>query len=196
MGKTCTTDMRALDIRRIQRDGCLKPGRILNWTWSRNGKEVASIQILVQLEQVTLRYQSRSYGGEPKQMDYPVRLDRTGCNYGGQRVWWLCPAVNCGRRVAVLYGGAVFACRHCHNLAYKSQSETPTSGNFRRADRLRDRLGWVPGMAFGPGSKPKGMHWRTYARLLATYQRYERQTMAGVAISMGLLSAKLERMGL
>jgi hypothetical protein len=195
MAKRCTAEMWALDIRKIQRDRCLTPGRTLNWTWSCNGQQVASIAMRAEADRVTLTYESRSYGGVPKSMNYSVRLDRTGCNYGGQRVWWLCPAVGCGWRVALLYGGAVFACRHCHQLAYKSNNETANSAGFRRAGKLRDRLDWVPGMAHGLGNKPKGMHWRTYARLLTTYQNYERQTLAGVAVSMGLLSAKMGRMG-
>jgi hypothetical protein len=196
MSKKCTADMRVLDVRQIQRDGCLTPGCTLNWTWSRNGEQVASIAMRAQADRVTLTYESRAYGGEPKSMNYSVRLDRTGCNYGRQRVWWLCPAVGFGRRMAVLYGGAGFACRHCHQLAYKRNNDTANSAGFRRASKLRDRLDWVPGIAQGLGSKPKGMHWRTFARLLTTYQSYERQTMAGVAVSMGLLSAKMESVGL
>lgn len=143
MGKSCTTDMRALDIRKIQRAGCLTPGKSLNWTWSCNGEQVASIEMQVQADKVSLIYQTTPYGGEPKRMDYTVRLDSTSCNFGGRRVWWLCPAVGCGRRVAVLYGGAVFACRHCHRLAYKSNNETAIGSGYRRANKLRDRLGWV-----------------------------------------------------
>ena len=36
----------------------------------------------------------------------------------------------------------------------------------RRADRIRDRLGWPGGILEGSGwGKPKGMHWRTYERM-------------------------------
>src|SRR5450830_1886498 len=112
MGKSCTADMRALDVRKIQRDGCLKAGRALNWTWSRNGEQVAAIDIQVGTDRVILSYRQRTYGGEWQDKSYPVRLDWTNCNYGGQRAWWLCPAAGCGRRVAVLYNGTIFACRH------------------------------------------------------------------------------------
>ena len=196
MGKSCTANMRALDVRKIQRDGCLKPGRSLNWLWSRNGKPVANIDMQVETDRVTLIYQVRNNAGEPESMNYPVRLAWTACNYGGQRAWWLCPAAGCGRRVAVLYGGAVFACRHCQRLVYRSQNETPSNGVYRRADNLRDRLGWVPGVIHGAGSKPKGMHWQTFLRLLAIYNDHERQTMAGLAVKLDRLKGRLGRMGL
>ncbi|MDB5870159.1 MAG: hypothetical protein JWP96_2491, partial [Polaromonas sp.] len=93
------------------------------------------------------------------------------------------------RRVAVLCGGSVFACRHCHRLAYKSQRETPNDRAYRRANNLRDRLGWVPGVIHGHGDKPKGMHWATFRRLQAIHDTNVNQTLAG-------LSAKLVKMGI
>jgi hypothetical protein len=186
MAKRCTADMRALDIRKIQRDGCLTLGRTLNWTWSRNGQQVASIAMRAQVDRVTLTYESRSYGGEPKSMNYSVRLDRTGCNYGGQRDWWLCPAINCGRRVAVLCGGAVFACRHCHRVAYQSTRESTGDLTIRSADKLRDRLGWQAGILNGSGWKPKGMHWRTFWELKRQHDALVNLAVAGMARRLGM----------
>lgn len=193
MGKTCTGDMSALDVRKVQRDGLLKPGHSFGWNWTRNGNTLASINIKVGTDSVTLDYRNRRHGGEWKAMSYPVPLNWTSCNYGGQRAWWLCPAVGCGRRVAVLYGGTVFACRHCQRLAYKSQNETPGDRAYRRANALRDRLGWVPGVIHGAGSKPKGMHWQTFWRMLAIYNDHERQTLAGLAVTIRRLDRRMER---
>lgn len=164
-GKSCTIDMRTLDVRKLQRDGLLKPERSISLTWRRNGKPEASIDMQVHSDSVTLAYRQRDRGGEWQAMNYPVRLTYTACHYGGQRAWWLCPGAGCGRRVAVLYGGSVFACRHCQKLAYKSQRETPNDRTIRRADKVRDRLGWQAGILNGNGGKPKGMHWSTFARL-------------------------------
>jgi hypothetical protein len=63
---------------------------------------------------------TNSYSGDGKCKDeqYPVRIERTPCNLGGSRHWFICPAVGCGRRAAILYGGGNFACRRCHQLAY------------------------------------------------------------------------------
>jgi hypothetical protein len=42
----------------------------------------------------------------------------------------------------------------------------------RRADKIRDRLGWHPGSLNSEGGKPKGMHWRTFERLCAEHDRH------------------------
>ena len=107
-------------------------------------------------------------------------LDWTPCNLGGQRPWFRCPARGCGRRVAILYGGAIFACRHCYRLAYPSQRETADDRAARRADSIRERLGWEPGILNGPGLKPKGMHWRTFKRLKAEHDAFVAESLAGM----------------
>src|SRR2546427_3618748 len=56
-----------------------------------------------------------------KDEEYPVFLDRTRCNYGGERVWFLCPARGCSRRVAVVYGGSNFFCWDCYQPSYDNQ---------------------------------------------------------------------------
>ncbi len=193
-GKDTTSDMRALDVRRLQRDGLLAPGRAFGWNWSRNGESIASIQIRTEAERVILQYRSRNNGGEWKAMEYPVRLDWTGCNLGGQRVWFICPAQGCGRRVAILYGGSVFACRHCHKLNYQCQRESDDDRAARRADTIRRRLGWDPGILNGNGSKPKGMHWRTFERLRAEHDAFVSTSLAGMAERLGLFEDRLEAM--
>lgn len=136
-GKDCTDDMQALDVRKLQRQRLLTPGNSLTWSWSVNGDTCATINLLVGADRVTLNYRTRERGGDWRPVNYPVRLDWTACNYGGRRAWWLCPAASCGRRVAVLYGGAVFACRHCHRLAYRCQRETDDDRAARLATMAR-----------------------------------------------------------
>ena len=192
-GKSTTTDMRALDVRKVQREGLLWPGHSFGWSWTRGGETIASINLKVDSGGVTLDYRQRDRGGEWQAMNYPVRLAWTACHYGGQRAWWLCPAVGCGRRVAVLYGGSVFACRHCQRLAYKCQRETPDDRATRRADKLRDRLGWEAGILNGAGDKPKGMHWQTFWRMQASHDAHVMQALAGMSAKLGLTMARLER---
>jgi hypothetical protein len=93
------------------------------------------------------------------------------------RPWFICPATHCGRRVAILYGGEVFACRHCHKLAYQCQRESPDDRAKRRADKIRVRLGWEPDILNGEGFKPKGMHWRTYRRLTDEHDEWVAQAI-------------------
>ena len=111
-------------------------------------------------------------------MRYAVRLDWTPCGFGGRRVWWRCPALGCGRRVAVLHGGRVFACRKCTRLAYRSQREADDDRAIRRASTIRRRLAWPAGILHDIGGKPKGMHWRTYWRLFAQHNDAQSSALA------------------
>ena len=163
--KSTTVDYRALDVRQLQRLGMLKPGQFNGWQWMRNGEKIASIQVQTESDHVILSYRQQSGGEDWKDMKYPVSLEWTDCNYGGQRAWFRCPATGCGRRVAVLYGGVIFACRHCHKLAYESQRENDTDLIARRAEKIRARLGWDAGILNPTGQRPKGMRWQTYWRL-------------------------------
>jgi hypothetical protein len=84
----------------------------------------------------------------------------------GLRGWFGCP--RCGRRCALLHlpvGAAYFACRLCHGLRYLSQRQT-------RADRLerRSRKFYLRAGSLSLGAeftvRPRGMHWRTFNRLM------------------------------
>jgi hypothetical protein len=191
-GKDTTSDMRPLDIRKLQRDGLLTPGRACGWNWLRNGETMASINIRTEADRVILDYRSRSNGGEWQPMEYPVHLEWTPCNLGGRRAWFRCPARGCGRRVAILYGGSVFACRHCHRLAYASQREPDHDRAARRADTIRRLLGWEPGFLNGAGSKPKGMHWCNFERLKAEHDGFVEVSLAGIAQRLGVVNWRLD----
>jgi len=161
-GKSTTRGRNTLDVRKLQRDGVLIPGYRFESSWTRNGQPSGAISVVVNERGVHLIYR---HGGDTGQdMNYPVLIDWTPCNYGGKRAWWKCPC--CGRRVAVLYSGKMFACRHCHRLDYESTRTAPDSKPYERADKLRKRLGWCAGVANPTGDKPKGMHWKTYGRLM------------------------------
>ena len=194
-GKSTTGDYRALDVRRLQRDGLLSAGKSFGWSWTRNGEKVASINVRTEADRVILDYKHRSGGGEWKSENYPVRVEWTPCNYGGSRAWFRCPAVGCGRLVAILYGGTIFACRHCYKLAYACQRENLDDRATRRADKIRDRLKWEPGILNGYGIKPKGMHWRTYQRLTIQHDAHVDISLNHMAWRMRLIEARLGDIG-
>lgn len=184
-GKETTSQCRTLDVRRLQRDGLLIPGRVFRWHWTRDAEEVASLGVAVETGRVILDYKHRSNGGEWQLQNYPVYLDWTACNLGGQRAWFLCPSKGCGRRVAKLYSGPIFSCRHCHRLVYQSQRETGFDRLLRRAESIRLRLGWEISILDDDGGKPKGMHWRTFKRLKTKHDFFANAALEEVAQQLG-----------
>lgn len=191
-GKKTSSDMHRLDIRRLQRNGLLSAGRVFGWQWSSHGDVVASINIRTEHNRIILDYRTRSGSGEWQPMHYPIFLSSTYMHFGGERRWFICPASGCGRRVAILYGGSVFACRHCHNLAYDSQRESLDDRAARQADKIRARLDWELGILNGDGWKPKGMHWRTYARLKARHDAFAQISFAAISVKLKRIDESLD----
>lgn len=184
--RSTTDDLRSLDIRRWAREGMLALGYQGGWQWSRLGKVVGSIGMHAEVDRVVLIYRHQSGDGEWKSERYAVRIIRTACNLGGARPWFVCPALGCGRRVAILYGGAIFACRQCHRLAYGSSRESAGDRAARKADRLRDRLEWEPGILNGRGVKPKWMRWRTFWRVSAQHDRLVDTSLRAMSLRFGI----------
>lgn len=190
-GASCTDDYRSIDIRRWQRDGNLTPGQYLNWQWLQNGEKVAAIGVKVAAGQLRLIYNYQRNGSDWESLDYPVCLEITNCHYGGVRYWFTCPAVGCGRRVAVLYlGGKFFACRHCYKMSYQSQRETSGDRGHRGANKIRRRLGWPVGIINPNEGKPKGIHWKTYFRLFAEHNEYANQALIGAMAIMKIVDKR------
>ena len=88
---------------------------------------------------------------------------------------------------AILVGKpGIFACRHCRQLAYASSREDAGGRATRRADRLRARLGWEPGILNGEGGKPKWMRWRTFERLATEHDHFVGESLAVMALRFGI----------
>ena len=103
-------------------------------------------------------------GGGWEDVEQAISFDRTPCNYGGFRTWFLCP--HCRRRVALIYGaGKYFLCRHCYNLTYASQQENRADRLMRKARKIRERLGASNDLMEPILFKPKNMHQKTFDRL-------------------------------
>jgi hypothetical protein len=122
-----------------------------------------------------------NYSYRGKSYRYPIQLTKTSCNYGGHRYWWLCP--KCSKRVAVLYCAGTYVCRHCIGCNYGSQLQQPIDRLFSRADAIRQRLGWQSGIAYGNQGRPKGMHSKTFDRLVNEHGRIV-QRICGATMQM------------
>lgn len=155
--KSTTKEHPSVDVRELERAGALLPYVGSTLCWKRWDGSVKSVEILATHDGVTF-----AHGGR----QYLICLERTACNFGGSRIWFRCL---CGRRAAILYLDGRFACRRCQNVAFASSREDVADRAIRRADKLRKRLRWVPGIANGVGSKPKWMRWHTYDRLAAEH---------------------------
>ncbi len=182
--KTIVEECRSLDVRRLHRKGLLKRGCRFSWSWSRAGRQIASIGGVVlgspRPERLVLTFRYRSgpsaYWEDVRQ---PVSLTWTACNFGGERPWFICPGVGCRRRVAVLYGpGKYFLCRHCYDLSYQSQRDNKMYRALHRAQKIRERLGGSANMTEPFPEKPKGMHWQTYERLWWEHHEAEMEQLA------------------
>ena len=184
VSKRTTDEMLSLDINYLQRHHYLQPDRLITLTWRRRGLKIGEIQLTATSDHLVLRYRTRAPAQAWQEQEYPVAIERTLCHYGGCRAWFLCP--RCGRRVGKLFGGTLFACRHCHRLNYDSQRENDLDRLARRLDKIRARLGWESGVLNGHGLKPKGMHRQTYDRLRKQHDQLEQTLLTGIARQLHL----------
>jgi hypothetical protein len=177
----------ALDIRQLARKGRLTPGSWFSWSWTytNTGENAGSagVRVTDNPERVILSYQWTPYGGDPQSVECALQIDRTVCNYGGSRPWFLCPA--CWRRCAVVYfGRGRYACRHCNHVAYYSQSEDLMGRAWRKQHKLEAKLndGW---------HRPKGMHWKTYERLRDGIIECEWQKDCALVVAMARMGIEI-----
>ena len=173
--KTTCEEVKRIDIRYMNQKGLLKPcsGKL---SWSCNGEPTGNINFTVDGQVMILSYRYRQGGEDWQSVEERVVIDRTPCNFGGERQWFRCP--HCDRRVAVLYGADVrFLCRHCYGLPYGSQQETYLDRMMRKARKIRGRLGADSDLDMPIWEKPKGMHQKTFDRLV----KEEKKANAAVA---------------
>lgn len=122
-----------------------------------------------------------NYSYQGKAYSYSIRLDKTACHFGHYRHWWLCPKCSC--RTSVLYCAGLYVCRHCIGANYQSQLQQPIDRLFNRAGAIRARLRWQAGIAHGNQGRPKGMHFKTYYRLVREHDRLV-QKICGATMQM------------
>lgn len=178
--KDCTLSYPDLDIRELKKAGMLKPGMLFTWQWVRQGTVMAEVGVETEEDRLLLYYNHSRPGGHPQSECLAICLTHTPCHLGGERPWFLCPALGCGKRVAILYGAGIFACRSCHRLAYPSQREDHYRRAARKAERIRQKLGWSQSILHNQGHKPKGMHRTTYHRLTITHDNLVQTALKGL----------------
>jgi hypothetical protein len=170
-GRTTCESCKSIDVRRWHREGRLRAGQYVSYSWEYNGEPFGGISVRTEWNVVVLIYRCRIWGAtEWKPNEQRVPITWTPCHLGGRRPWFVCSVYSaagyCGRRVAILYGtGELFACRRCYGLAYASQHEAVRHRGLGKAWKIRMQLGGSPNVLEEFPDKPKGMHWGTYDRL-------------------------------
>jgi hypothetical protein len=188
-----------IDVLHWNRLGYMRSPRWFSWAWTtRDGEQVASVNVRTHHHSVALKYRICSNGEPYRNVEQRVAIQWTPCRFGGERPWFLCSVtsngVYCGRRVTKLYlAGRLFACRHCYRLAYGSQQEPMHERGLWKAQKIRVELGGQPNILEEFPEKPKGMHWRTYGRLRRSHDLALRGSMIGLKQFTDRLTRKLQR---
>jgi hypothetical protein len=101
--------------------------------------------------------------------EFQIGIARTALNYGGHRHWLQCDY--CGRRVVELFitQKPQIACRHCIRAKYESLSESTLHKSARAARTVRAKFGWQQDFSFCVSQRPRGMHAKTFNRLLTRH---------------------------
>ena len=182
--KLTTESEPGIDVRWMKRNGYLQPGFVGRIEWKIGKMLLGSASFKVEQNRLFLIYNRRS---DPSSKDVvqQVNLDWRPCNYGGKRVWFVCP--QCRRRAAFLYGTmSYFVCRRCSGLTYQSQQEKLLDRLIRKAEKIRNRLGQNSYILTLVPPKPKGMHWQTYWRLEDEIEDIENGLISEMFIELGL----------
>jgi hypothetical protein len=171
-GKLRDVQCARLDVHELARDGKLTLGK--------RGTLFGSVGFEVMggpdAQQLVLDFPRRSVSGErlPSAKQVICCYWRKA-HYGGRYLMFLCP--ECSHPARVLYARyfydriCFFNCRQCAGITYQSTMGHRWDRAARRIEKLRARLQWrandtVP-------IKPRGMHERTYQRILGLLGQHE-----------------------
>ncbi len=171
----------------------------LGWRWKRGNEDAANIGLLISRERVVFIYTVTTSGGEPEAVRDEVVVMRTGCNYGGERAWFLCPSCGARRRVLFLPLGATrFRCRECHNLSYGTQQMDTHDRHLHRIRVLHKRLdsGESKYYPLRVPPKPKGMRWTTYYQIHDQILMHEIERNKWLTARFSALTTRLDRCNL
>jgi hypothetical protein len=147
--KLTIEEVHRLDVRALSKRHHLKSGSIL-------------LIMADNAEQLSIHVEIGAIHIQP--MNQRIGLSRTPCNYGGFRLWFVCPGCQHRRTALGLFNNA-YLCRVCHSLGYNSQLKGQASRSLRQCRKLRERVGAPDDLIQAIGEKPKGMHWKTFHQI-------------------------------
>ncbi len=135
--KDTVEDSLSLSISWLKKNNYFYGRRFGIITWSSDGKEIASIPFVIDVDEddprdncITLTYgvtdrHTGRHTGQKESIQDRIDIDSTPCNFGGVRYWFVCPS--CGRRAGKIHlapGRRHFLCRNCSDPTYRSCQES------------------------------------------------------------------------
>jgi hypothetical protein len=161
-----------LDVHELARDGKLTLGK-RGTLFGTVGFEVAGGP---DAQRLVLEFSIRSVNGERlAPLRQVICCYWRKAHYGGRYLMFLCP--ECGRPARVLYARYfseriwLFNCRKCTRITYQSTMGHRWDRSARKVEKLR---AWLRCGANGTVPiKPRGMHERTYQRILGLLAYHE-----------------------
>jgi hypothetical protein len=166
-----------IDVADLKKSDALVPGCQFTLQF---GPEYGEVDGETEYSQVWFFY-AVLQGNDYKDEVYSVPLTFTPGQFGGERPWFLCPYIHCDKRVKKLYIADRLGCRHCLKLSHQSKNESRSDRIVRKADNIRAKLGWRLGILYPEEAKPKGMHEKTYQRLLLKYCQFRSIAILAIA---------------
>jgi hypothetical protein len=173
-GKLRDVQCARLDVHELARDGKLtlgKRGLLFGSVWL----EVAGGP---DAQRLVLEFPVRSASGERlPPVKQVICCYWRRAHYGGRYLMFLCS--ECDRSARVLYARYenhhyriwCFACRNCAGVTYQSTIGHRWDRSARRIEKLRARLQW--GANGTVPIRPRGMHEKTYQRILGMLAYHE-----------------------
>ncbi len=192
-GRPTADASRRIDLAWMMRKDMVRAGNETSGTiyWNSGGNPAGSISYRADMRapeysNLFLTY-TREEGHEQEEVKQAVRLVYTEPNFGGKRWWMICPYN--GSRIGKLYlppQGDRFASRGAWKLGYHSQRIPRKDAIFERLFRLQKKLGCQQGWGNYP-TRPKGMHKRTYDRLLHEFDYLDDLCSVEMMAAIGLI---------
>ncbi|GLT20122.1 hypothetical protein GCM10007938_39050 [Vibrio zhanjiangensis] len=156
--RTYTDDVPCLDLTALHKKEMVRDNSTGQTKASRNGFQLWGFSWGFFGDIAIVSYELRG-----KSHRHELTLIRQAVNLGGERVYLQCPKCSQNRKQLYFKGG-VAACRCCHGLHYKSQSESTSERKYRKLDRLLAKVQNF-GFRFDGHFKRKGQHWQKYRQL-------------------------------
>ena len=183
------------EVRDVLREG-LPDGGHLEW---KSGRDALRLRVETgndgRARAITSRYRSRAPGGAWRARTMYVPVVWRPANLRGEQPLFACPT--CQRDRRTIYVNGLAGCRECLGLAYGSTRDSVTERAHSAASRLYHKLdpdGRMGRGALGLGKpcppKPKGMHWRTYDRLAASYRAAVSRALACYSRELAVLAER------